>query len=220
VADEQDRRVEIAKPPRRLDDHGAVLGSHRGERERLQSMVGDLGAPVAGERVAGQERPVARVQERHVPGSVTGRRDHLEAADALAPRQADVRPGRERRPRSAPLALDDPLAGAFAGVEVAQEDVDCGPEPCVERIERPGVIQVPVRQRDAPDLATGALGDRQQRVGGPAETGVDERESVFLAHEERVHEPGSRQLQYVWGYLSDLHLLSLSSIVISLIRLG
>ena len=118
-----------------------------------------------------------------MPRRVTRRGHDLEVADPLTAEQPHVGHCRDRPPEAWQLALDDLLAGEDARVGVAHQHLDVA-EPLLELVERAGVVAVAVRQRDAPDLATGVTSGRDQRVGpSPADRRVDEREAVVLAHE-------------------------------------
>ncbi len=94
MADDQQRRVQRSQVARRLQVLLLVERRHRGEREAPVVVVGDRYAAVAREHITRDQRPVARIEERNVAGRVTGARDDLEAADAVAWLQPDIGHGR------------------------------------------------------------------------------------------------------------------------------
>jgi hypothetical protein len=200
----QHDRVEGAQGARGLEVDGLVPGRHRREREAQVEMVRHGDAADRREDVAGDQRAVARVEERDVTRRVTGAGDDLEAPDAVARREPDVGHGLQRRPASGHLALDDLLARVDAGVELRHQHLDPG-QPLLQRVERADVVAVAVRQHDAPDRAAGLLRGRDQVVGCAAERRVDERDPVVLAHEVGVDEAQPRQLRQVRGDEGALH---------------
>ena len=102
------------------------------------------------------------------------------------------------------LLLGVRLAGVDLGVELGHQHRHVGAEPLAQRVERADVVAVTVGEGDPPDLAAGLAGGRDQIVGGP-HRGVDEREAVVLAHEERVDEAKASQLEQVVGHALGFH---------------
>src|SRR5207253_4164735 len=109
------------------------------------------------ERIARDQRAVAGVQERDMPGCVAGRGDHLQAPDALAGRHAYVGDRLDLWPAAGHLALDDGLAGVDARVQVREEHLHRVAETPLQRVEGADVVAVAMGQRDAADLIAGAL---------------------------------------------------------------
>ena len=181
--------------------HVAIDASGNGSRLRSEVAT----TPDRRERVAGDHRAVARVEERHVPRRVARGRDDLEAADAVTGVQAPVRGRPHGRPAARQLAFDHRLARQDARVELGDQHLDVGAEALAQRVERPGVIAVTVGQGDAPDWRAGVARRLDQRVRSAAEGRVDEREPVVLAHEERVDEVQAGQLGEVLGDDGGLH---------------
>src|SRR5207302_11165351 len=72
-------------------------------------------------------------------------------------------------------------------------------------VEGSDVVAVAVRQRDATDHSAGAAGGSDEFVGGPRHRGVDEREAVVLADQERVDEPVAGYLDQVLVDLGCAH---------------
>jgi hypothetical protein len=136
---------------------------------------------------------------------VSGRLDHLEAADAIARRQEHVGPRLHVRPGARELAVDDVLARMNLGVQLGHRDLDRAVEALAELVERADVVAVTVRQGDAPDRGAGLFCGPEQRITAPRDRRVDEREAVVLADEKRVHEAQPRELDEIRGDLTYAH---------------
>src|SRR5690242_196841 len=83
---------------------------------------------------------------------------------------------------------------------------------------------MPVGERDAPDLTAGLPRGRDQLVGATPNGGVDQREAVVLAHQERVDESPASDLDQVRIDLRRAHAASagqkVGSITVSPRRCG
>lgn len=90
----------------------------------------------------------------------------------------------------------------MAGIDTHQETDN------LEKQERSAGIE-----GDPPDLAPGLPGGRREHAGAPGDGRVDEREAVVLAHQERVDEAQSIELDQVLGDLDGLHALHPSMII-------
>src|SRR5947209_8981050 len=131
--------------------------------------------------------------------------DDLEAADAIARLQEDVRPGLQLWPATRKLALDHVLAGVNPRVELGHHHRDSVAELLLERVERADVVAVTVGERNPSDRSARRPRGGDQAVGGTADRRVDEREAVVLAHQIRVDEPHASELHEVLGYRGALH---------------
>ena len=138
-------------------------------------------------------------------GAVARAGDDLEAPDAVARREADVRRPLHLRPAAGELALDDVLAGQDAGVELAEQHLHVGPELLLQALDRTDVIAVPVGEGDPADLAARGLRGPDQVVGTPAERRVDEREAVIFADQVGVHEAIPSQLNEILVQCAAVH---------------
>ena len=77
---------------------------HRGERKPELEVARHRETSVRGEDVAADQRARARVEIRDMPRRVTGRGDHLEAADPVAGGEPRVRDRRDLGPAAGQLA--------------------------------------------------------------------------------------------------------------------
>jgi hypothetical protein len=82
-------------------------------------------------------------------------------------------------------------------VELGHRDLHGTSEPAAKLVERPDVVTVAVRERDAPDRGARLVRGREQRVAAALDGRVHEREAVVLTHEICVHEAQPRELDEV-----------------------
>ena len=136
-------------------------GRHRREREAGARSGSSPQGAVGGEDVAGDDRAVARVEERDVAGMCPGWRRPRGCRRGRPRRKPDVRHGWTfgQLPGSLPSTTVSP---ARMRASRSGKDLD-DPPVLLQRVERADVIAVPVGEGDPPDrLARGRRGSDQR----------------------------------------------------------
>src|SRR5215217_9172725 len=194
--------IDFSQRPRSLKRRRPMPGRHAHERETRVHLRRRRHAAERRVGVGGVERAVTCVEERNLPGCVTGRCDHLQRANAVARREGS--PGPRLRTRIAPTELPDLLTGverllARHQARVTDGDRDLGiGELLGELVERPDVVAMGMRQSDPHDWSPARRGLREHHLRRPRYERVDQREAVVLLDEIAVDEPEARDAGDLW----------------------
>ena len=92
-----------------------------------------------------------------------------------------------------------------ARVELGHHHLHRVAEALPQRVERPDVVGVAMRQGDPSDRGSLALGCGDDRVGAAAGGRVDQREPVLLANQIGIDKSQPRELDQVVGNGNRLH---------------
>jgi hypothetical protein len=96
------------------------------------------------------------------------------------------------------------VARQQARLTLRDRDLDTG-QPCRQRVQRPGMVGMGVREDDARDRPPEPFGRGQNPVGAAGEHGVHQRQAVILGDEIGVDKAKPRQPGQVGSLLSYAH---------------